>query len=489
MITEGQAGDDAAGPSTGAVVQRMFGRDTAYLLLWGVQLLGAAALTPLISRILPVAAFGQVAAVNVVMQVLFVVTGLGLANSLQRTFAQSEAGPEAGLRLVTLLVVAAGALTALTCATGRFWAPAIGFDGYPRALQLAVVWGGVSAATNGCLALLRSQDRLVGFAAVSLVQSVVAELLAVGLVLVGPATAANFVLGQLLAQIGALLLGLVLLRPRGVGLRHRAMVRHAMAFGLPFVPAALGTFVLNAADRLVVQHQLGQVPVARYSIAYNVGAMPMLLLGVLNNTWLPRLFGLAHVATRTAVVAASRDALYRLLGPVLLGLSLGAPILLRVWAPPAYRPDGLQIVTTIIVVSAIPYAAGLASSRALLTSGRSRAVAGATALAAVANLALNVVLVPYAGLTGSALATLAAYAGLHLVLLRSVPADLRLPPPRRSRLAVLALCAGAALLIAWTGWLSTTVLVLRCLGAGACLLWFAWVAVQISGRGKQVVRG
>jgi O-antigen/teichoic acid export membrane protein len=462
-----------------AVVQRMFGRDTAYLLLWAVQLLGAAALTPVISRLLSVGAFGQVAAVNAVMQVLFVVTGLGLANTLQRTYAQDEKGPEAALRLVSLLMLVSTGFTALAVVTGPLWAPALGFDGYPAALRLAVLWGGVSAATNGCLALLRSQDRLAAFAAVSLLQSVVAELLAVGLVLFGPATAARFVLGQLLAQVAALVL---------VGLRHRTMVRQAMAYGLPFVPATLGTFVLNASDRLVVQHQLGEVPVARYQIAYNVGAMPMLLIGVLNSSWLPRLFAVHDVATRSAVLAASRDALYRLLCPVLIGLALGAPLVLRVWAPESYRPDTLQVVTTIVIVSAVPYTAGLAASRALLSAGHSRAVATATVLAAVTNLGLNVVLVPRAGLSGSALATLIAYTGLHLMLLRAVPRELRVARPTVRLLGALAVCSAAAMLVAAAAPISTGGLVVRTVAAVACLAWFGWEVMRVTGRRGTVGR-
>ncbi|MEO6205200.1 MAG: oligosaccharide flippase family protein [Mycobacteriales bacterium] len=483
MTTPLQAGEgppvaspDDPDPSL-AVVRRMFGRDTVYLALWAVQLLAAALLTPFISRVLDVTAFGQLAAANAVMQVLFVLTGLGLANALQRAFAGPDEGPEVASRLLTMLLAGSAALTVLTDVSGHLWAPALGFDGYPSALHLSVLWGGVSAATGGCLALLRSQDRLLGFATVSLAQSVVAEAAAFLLIILGPSTASRFLFGQLMAQVLALLIGLAILRPRLLRATDLRAARRAFAFGLPLIPATLGTFILTAADRLVVQDVLGQAAVARYQIAYNVGAMPILLLGVLNSTWLPRLFAVHEDATRSAVLAASRDALYRLLGPVLIGLSWGAPIVLRVWAPPSYRPDDLLLVTVLVILSAVPYAAGLGISRTMLSAGRSRAVAAMTLVAAGINLGLNVALVPRWGIEGAAVATLIAYGALQLLLARWVPGHLAVPRTRVLRGLLLA-CVLAA--VAATAPVGTVWLVLRGVIAAGCLVWFGRVARQLA---------
>ncbi len=146
MTSPTQAGEGVVTPRpshedlSAEVVRRMFGRDTAYLVLWGVQLLGAALLTPLISCVLDVTAFGQLAAANAVMQVLFVITGLGLAGALQRTYAQAD-GRDNARRLLTGLLAAALVLTLLVDLTGMRWAPLLGFDGYPDALRLAGLLG------------------------------------------------------------------------------------------------------------------------------------------------------------------------------------------------------------------------------------------------------------------------------------------------------------------------------------------------------------
>lgn len=406
------------GQDSAQVVRALFRRDSVYTLLWVLQLLGAALLTPLITRVISTAEFGVVASSNAVMQVLFVLAGVGLQTAIQRAYA-APGGPEDAPRVLTLSIVLAAALTGVALATVPVWGPALGFDSQLRALETAVLWAGTSAVTGACLGLLRSRDALAGFSAVSLVQSVVAEATSLLLLLLVHRTAEMFVLGQLLAQAAALALGLALARPRRLRRHDRALVTASLAYGLPLVPAVLGTFVLGAADRLILQSLLGSDAVARYQVCYNIASAPMLLLSVLHSSWLPRLFSLAPGAERAVVLDASRDALYRLLAPSLVGLSLGVPIVLRVWAPARYRTDELLVMTAVIIVSAVPFAAGLAASRALLIEGRSGVIAVHTALAAAANVALNLVLVPRAGLLGSALATFASYALLHLLLLRA----------------------------------------------------------------------
>jgi O-antigen/teichoic acid export membrane protein len=427
-------------------VSRLFGRDSLYMLLWAIQLLCAAALTPVITRLLGTGEFGVVASGNAIMQVLFVIAGFGLATAVQRQYERPGGRVDAA-RILTAAILLAALVTGLALATTGLWGGSLGLAGETSALRLAVVWAGSSAVTAVSLALLRSQDRLTGFALVSLMQSVVAEAASLVLIAGDRAGADDFLLGQVLAQVAALVLALLLAPPRPARLRDLPMIRSALRFSVPFVPAVLGTFVLSVADRLVVQAELGNVEVARYQVAYNVASVPMLLLSVLYSTWMPRFFALPEPTERAAVIAASRDVLYRLLVPLTVGFAIGAPLVLRWWAPPSYRLDSLNWVVLLVVVTAVPFAGQLASIQALTAAGRTADIAIATLVAAGANLALNFLLVPHLGLSGPALATLAAYALLAAIMsgrsrrLAPVPAASRM---LRVRLGVAMLAAGAA---------------------------------------------
>jgi O-antigen/teichoic acid export membrane protein len=458
----------------------LFGRDSVYLLVWALQLVIAAGVTPVVTRLMPTSEFGLVAAANAVMQVLFILAGLGLRMAIQRHYARVD-GPAQAARLLMLTVLTAGLMTALADGTGPLWSGYLGFDSYGGPLRLAVFWAGVSAVTNASLALLRSQDRLLAFSSVSLLQSVIAEATSLVLVAVVSPTATMFVLGQLVLQVAAALLGLVLAPPKLLRVSDRELARTALGYALPLVPAVLCTFILVASDRLIVQAYLGSTAVARYQIAYNIGAMPIILLNVLSNAWMPRFFGLGRATERAAVVAASRDALHRLVVPVVVGLSAGSPLLLRLWAPAKYRPDDLLLVTALVIVSTIPYAAGLSSTRALLTEGRTAAIAGANGVAAAANIVLNLILVPRYQLVGAAVATFLAYVVLHQILL--VAAGAVLPTPRTSvrRLAELVIAALVALLASALP-PGGPYLVIRLVLAAACVLWFGRVLFRLNGR-------
>jgi O-antigen/teichoic acid export membrane protein len=204
----------------------------------------------------------------------------------------------------------------------------------------------------------------------------------------------------------------------------------------------------------------------------------MLLLGVLSDVWMPRIFGLNAAAERDAVLAASWDALYRLLMPVMIGLSFGAPLVLRLWVPPSYRPDDLLPVTSVVIISAVPFTAGLAARRALLAEGRTTLIASATGVAALANIGLNLLLVPHYGLVGSAAATFLAYGILYGVLLLRARAVL---PAPRSPLRLLQVAAAVIVaLLAAALPITTGFLVLRGLVVMASVVWFGWILVQVN---------
>jgi O-antigen/teichoic acid export membrane protein len=434
-------------------ISQMFGRDALYMVLWAVQLLCAAGLTPLITRLLGATEFGVVASANAVMQVMFLMAGFGLYAAVQRQY-ERPGGKADAPRLLTAVIVLATLLAVVAVSTEHLWIGPLGLSSESTALRLAVLWGGSSAVTAASLALLRSQDRLRAFALVSLVQSVVAEAVSLALIAGDHATGRGFLLGQVLVQGMAMLLGLALAPPRAVGARHFAMVWSALRFSLPLVPAVLGTFVLSMADRLVVQGALGLEAVARYQVAYNAASVPLLLLSLLYSNWLPRFFALPDGAERAAVIAAGRDVLYRLLVPLMAGFAIGGPVLLRLWAPPSYRPETLSWVLLIVVVATVPFAAQLALAQAMTVQGRTMAIAATTVAAAAVNLVLNLWWVPVWGLNGSAAATLASYLLLAAILAGCTRRTT--PMPRASvgvwvRLGVALLVATAATTLPATG--------------------------------------
>lgn len=437
-MADRREGDEAASTA----MRGLFGRDSLYLVLWAVQLGAAALFTPVTTRLLGPSRFGLVASSIAIMQILVAIGSLSLQTAVQRRYASS--GERDARRLITVAIASALLVFGLADATGPTWAPALGLGHYPLAVRFAVTWASLTAISNAALGLLRSRDQLASFATVSLMQSIVAEALSLLLVLTVRRSASEYVLGQLVAQAVAVAVALFLTRPLPVRRRDLRMVSDALRYAVPLVPGVLAAFVLQAADRLVIQHDLGAAQVARYAVAYNIGSIPILLLGVLNTVWMPRVFALGDSRVRDSVLLRSRNALYVLLIPVVAGLGIGAPVLLHLWAPPRYHPDGLLLVTGLVAVSAVPVSGAMSHTRVLLATGRTAPAAAATGIAAGINLVLNIALVPSLHIEGSALATLVSYAAMDGLLALAARRERRLRMPGRAlQIEVLAAVAVA----------------------------------------------
>ncbi|MDQ6816401.1 MAG: oligosaccharide flippase family protein [Actinomycetota bacterium] len=476
--TDSATPDGAPAALSAAALRGLFGRDSIYAGLWVLQLGVAAIFTPVSTRLLGPSRFGLVAASVAVMQVLVAVAGMSLQTAIQRRYATSG-GERDARRLIVLAMVVSILVFVVADVTGPAWASALGLGRYPLVVRYAVMWACLTAISNAALGLLRSRDQLVIFATVSLLQSVVAEGLSMLLVLVVRRSAAEWVLGELLAQAAAVCVAIRYVPPLALRWRDRRIAASALRYSLPLVPAALAVFVLQASDRLVVQHDLGSDAVARYAVAYNIGSIAIILLGVLNTAWMPRVFALADPSVRDAVLAQSRDALYALLIPVLVGLGLGAPLLLHAWAPQSYRPDGLLLVVALVAASSVAVAGASAQTRVLLAHARTAPVAAATMFAACLNLALNVAFVPVLGIEGSALATLLGYASLHVLLVLSSRRTCLRPTHRRLALKLVAAVALAFLAAVLP--VNVPFLVIRAaLGAG-CAAVFVAMLMTLSG--------
>jgi O-antigen/teichoic acid export membrane protein len=229
--------------------------------------------------------------------------------------------------------------------------------------------------------------------------------------------------------------------------------------------------VLNLGDRLVVLRYLGQAAVGRYQIAYNAAGIIILLLSVLNQAWEPTIYAAKDEGLRRSILARSRDQLFYLEVPLILGVALGAPIALRILAPPSFHPAGLVDVVALVAISAIPYAAYLANLRTLMAYRGVTSLVWAGPVCACANIGLNILLVPRLGIDGSALATLVCYGMLAATTRIVAQRYARLPGTPGHVYVALGITVVASFAITLVPASSIAELSLRLVGALACGVW------------------
>ena len=229
---------------------------------------------PAITRVLPVSEFGEMTTALVIVQLLAYVASLGLPYAITLEYFTPARGPRDARALVLACVALAAVIAAVADATGDLWMGALFGDVAYEGAARAAVWSTVpfSAVLAG-QALLRSADLAARFVVVAVAATVGAQGAGLVVSLVHERTAAAFMTGYLGALVVAGLLAVVFGGVDGSALRDRALVRRALRLGIPTVPHALAMYVLVAGDRVVVEQQLGLAEVARYQVAYLIGAL------------------------------------------------------------------------------------------------------------------------------------------------------------------------------------------------------------------------
>jgi O-antigen/teichoic acid export membrane protein len=437
-------------PLTNAL-RAMFTRDFIYLGVSALQVVLAALVTPILTRRVGVGEFGQLALAVVVAQLLGVTFSFGLPFAAQKVYA-GEDGDHRSRGVLAISAVLAVAASLVVVLAAPAWGPVVGLDQVLDA-RLAALWAGCFALTMTSLAMLRSRDRLRMAVFVAALQSVGAQAAGVLLLYWWAPTVTSYLCGLIIGQGAAALIGLLALTPDWSALAAIRRYGGIFLFGLPMVPQQLSGWILGVGDRVVVRHVLGSAAVGRYSVAYNLGSLGFILLVFVNQAWMPRIYAVADRVARSRLLASSRDMMNLLLIPVVCGLAAGAPMVLGVWVPKSFHPAELTPIVAIVAICTFPFGQFLANLRALMSEGRTGQAAVATLIAAAVNVGLNLVMVPFLGITGSAIATVLSYALCARLTRPPVSSGLRIP---RASILLRALIGGAMVVTLAIGVLPTS---------------------------------
>lgn len=144
------------------------------------------------------------------------------------------------------------------------------------------------------LAIFQASEKPIKFGIFSLFQTIFDFALSYVLVVV----LGKGYIGRLEGIYGAFaassVVGLVILYKMDVFSRKYFLqfTRHILDFGINLIPHSIGGVILAMADRLFISHFIGNEEVGFYAVAYQVGAIMLLLGTSVNQAWGPMLFKL-----------------------------------------------------------------------------------------------------------------------------------------------------------------------------------------------------
>jgi O-antigen/teichoic acid export membrane protein len=188
-------------------------------------------------------------------------------------------------------------------------------------------------------------------------------------------------------------------------------VRQYLAYGLPLVPGALSSWVVNSSDRYLIAFFLGAAAVGYYSPGYSLGSTLSIVsapLATLLPPVLSKHFDDNNIADVRTILTYSLKWYAGIALPCVFALSILSKPLLLVLTTQPIAANG-YLVTPFVAAGTALLGLYTVLVTILALKKKTSVVGMIWILSAVLNFGLNLILIPYLGLIGAALTTFLAF--------------------------------------------------------------------------------
>jgi O-antigen/teichoic acid export membrane protein len=433
-------------------LRRLATTGAAYTAASIVSKLIAVALLPLYTRYLTTADYGAAEVMFAAVVSASIVVRLGMIEALLRFYYQEDEDPGrvVATSFAALFWLSTGAaLVALPFAEPISEA----LLDQPAADLARISIGGLWVLTmvEYLLTLFRLEERARAFFLTTTINVLAAIGLTVILVVGAGEGARGLLLGSY-ASGAAVVLGLLVVHRRRLSLRvDRGLLRRLMRFGLPTMPAELSLYLLNFVDRIVLVRSAGLAEAGLYSLAVKFAQGVNVLVRGFQLAWPPLAYSIRDDGEARRAYAAVVTWFVAGCAFVVTGMWLLSRWIVRALAAPEYF--GSYKAIGLVATGVTLYALYMVLVVILGRTGRTEFNFPAAAAGLLANVVLNLALVPPLGIVGAGLALVASY--IVVLALMYVFTQRLFPVPYEwSRLArivlVSAALVGAAELLAPT---------------------------------------
>ncbi|MCR9257697.1 MAG: lipopolysaccharide biosynthesis protein [Alphaproteobacteria bacterium] len=419
------------------------GQAAVYAAALVLTKLTAIVMLPVFTHYLTPEEYGRLDILQTLANLLSLVIGFGLADTLFRFTGEAKTDTErkeaaAGVLGLALLTFVASAVLLQLAAP---WIAAY-LPGGVTETQTRLILGSLSftALILVPLSWIRQQDRAPlyfgGSAGRAVVQAVLAALfLSLGFGIDG-VLLAGFICASTLCAI----LVVIQWRHTGCRLSLPLLTRHGR-FGGTLLIAGLATFVLDSFDRWILADAIGAHALAMYALAGKIAIMAAFATQPFGLWWYPRRFNVLNRDNGNVTCARMTELgiCIALLGAV--GIAGIGPATVTWLAPEAYA-SAIQFISALALLAALNESTSLINT-GVLSNEKSTLPAQIDWTAAATALAGYLWLIPEMGAWGAIAATTVAL-GLRFILYVVFGQRRRRLPYRFGRLGGVALIAGAA---------------------------------------------
>jgi O-antigen/teichoic acid export membrane protein len=427
-------------------LRRLATTGAAYTAASIVSKLIAVVLLPLYTRYLTPADYGAAEVMFAAIVSVSIVVRLGTIEALLRFYYKDGEDPArvvATSFAALFWVATAAALILLPFA--KPISEALLDESAPDLARIAIGGLWVSTMFEYLLTLFRLEERARAFFVTTLLSVLSAIALTVILVVGKGEGARGLLLGSYISG-AVFVLGLIWVHRRRLSLWiDRKLLRRLMRFGLPTMPAELSLYLLNFVDRIIIVRTVGLAEAGLYSLAVKFAQGVNVLVRGFQLAWPPLAYSIRDDDEARGVYAVVVTLFVAGCSFVVTGMWLLSRWIVRALAAPeffgSYKAIGL------IATAVTLYALYMVLVVILGRTGRTEFNFPATLAALVANIALNLALVPPFGIVGAGIALVASYL-VVLALMYGFTQRLFPVPYEWARLARVVAIASASVVLA-----------------------------------------
>jgi O-antigen/teichoic acid export membrane protein len=361
--------------------------------------------------------YGALGVLEAVNQIIIYLMGLGLYNAMFRWYYEQNETENKSTFFTAIVVVTSLVLLAISL-TVIFKEEAtqllFGNLDYDQIIVLLIISTGLQALGQLPAALMRLQDRAAFFTTSNIIKLVVTMLVTLYYLLWLEEGLVSIYAGQIAGFATYLMLLIPYMLKNSTLKIHFVVFREMMGYGLSMMIAGLAGASVNVIDRFVLNSMSGLEEVGFYSLGYKVASiLKVMVIGSVSMAITPIIF--RKINDKDSHRFYSKTMTYYGFGMMIciMGISLFSKEVLKVFT------GSTLYWSSFTVIPILAFGLYFVALRDIVVTGlhitkKTSRISLMTAIISILNLALNILLIPWLGAEGAALASLVSQLGFFV---------------------------------------------------------------------------
>jgi len=368
---------------------------------------------PIITKTFTTAEYGMWAQVTTTIALVPNIANLGLPYTMVRFLsAEKEKSKirESFYPMITVTFISTLIICGIFIIFGGQIADAL-FNGSMQVLYITTVISFFACMNLMLITFFRTFKQMMKYSFFLVLQSYIGVFVSIYLALSGY-TIETVVFGLLSGYMAVfIMMAFLIFKYLGFGPVKWSNLREQLEFAIPTIPSNVSSWVVDSSDKYVIGIIAGSVAVGCYSPGYALGSILLMFLSpfaVLLPAILPEYYEKGDMKQVDTYLSYSMKYYLLLTVPAAVGMSVLSKPLLFIITTPEIAMGG-YLITPFVCLGALFMGMYGITNNILILEKNTKILGKLWIIIAIANVGLNILLVPYLGIIGAALATLFCY--------------------------------------------------------------------------------